>query len=124
MLNDAAEELYDRNIGNVYFQQTQTTRFATPKTGATTAGERTQKQMLDKFNAMGLPTADNILDYSINVLGGKEFEVMQLEDGTYGVVKQGTEDTLSILDLNKPEQAKKILFNYAGLKPYSLPTKK
>lgn len=124
MLNDAAEELYDRNIGNVYFQQVQTTRFATPKTGATTAGERTQKQMLDKFNAMGLPTADNILDYSINVLGGKEFEVMQLEDGTYGVVKQGTEDTLSILDLNKPEQAKKILFNYAGLKPYSLPTKK
>ena len=124
-LTDAATELYEQRIAPFYQQQTQTTRFATqrqPSRGS--AVERTQKQMLSKYNATGLPTASNILDYSIDVLGGKDFEVRELEDGTYGVFKQGKPDqTLSILDLNKPEQAKKILFNYGGLKPYSLPTK-
>jgi len=125
-LNDAATELYEQRIAPFYQQQTQTTRFATqrqPSRGS--AAERTQKQMLEKYNATGLPTTSNILDYSIDVLGGKDFEVRELEDGTYGVFKQGKPDqTLSILDLNKPEQVKRILFNYAGLKPYSLPTKK
>ena len=124
-LTDAATELYEQRIAPFYQQQTQTTRFATqrqPSRGS--AVERTQKQMLSKYNATGLPTASNILDYSIDVLGGKDFEVRELEDGTYGVFKQGKPDqTLSILDLNKPEQAKRILFNYGGLKPYSLPTK-
>ena len=124
-LTDAATELYEQRIAPFYQQQTQTTRFATqrqPSKGS--AAERTQKQMLSKYNATGLPTASNILDYSIDVLGGKDFEVRELEDGTYGVFKQGKPDqTLSILDLNKPEQAKRILFNYGGLKPYSLPTK-
>ena len=124
-LNDAATELYEQRIAPFYQQQTQTTRFATqrqPSKGS--AAERTQKQMLEKYNATGLPTASNILDYSIDVLGGKDFEVRELEDGTYGVFKQGKPDqTLSILDLNKPEQVKRILFNYGGLKPYSLPTK-
>tara|TARA_E500000075_G_C6990155_1_gene322495 strand:- start:331 stop:2376 length:2046 start_codon:yes stop_codon:yes gene_type:complete len=125
-LTDAATELYEQRIAPFYQQQTQTTRFATqrqPSRGS--AAERTQKQMLSKYNATGLPTASNILDYSIDVLGGKDFEVRPLEDGTYGVFKQGdtNDNTLSILDLNKPEQAKRILFNYGGLKPYSLPTK-
>ena len=125
LLTDVASELYDERMAPLYQQQTQTTRFATqrqPSKGS--AAERTQKQMLSKYNATGLPTANNILDYSIDVLGGKDFEVRELEDGTYGVFKQGKPDqTLSILDLNKPEQAKRILFNYGGLKPYSLPTK-
>lgn len=125
LLTDVASELYDEKMAPLYQQQTQTTRFATqrqPSKGS--AAERTQKQMLSKYNATGLPTANNILDYSIDVLGGKDFEVRELEDGTYGVFKQGKPDqTLSILDLNKPEQAKRILFNYGGLKPYSLPTK-
>ena len=125
-LTDAATELYEQRIAPFYQQQTQTTRFATqrqPSRGS--AVERTQKQMLSKYNATGLPTASNILDYSIDVLGGKDFEVRPLEDGTYGVFKQGdtNDNTLSILDLNKPEQVKRILFNYGGLKPYSLPTK-
>lgn len=124
-LNDAATELYEQRIAPFYQQQTQTTKFTTqrqPSRGS--AAERTQKQMLEKYNATGLPTASNILDYSIDVLGGKDFEVRELEDGTYGVFKQGKPDqTLSILDLNKPEQVKRILFNYGGLKPYSLPTK-
>ena len=126
LLTDVASELYDEKMAPLYQQQTQTTRFTTqrqPSRGS--AAERTQKQMLEKYNATGLPTASNILDYSIDVLGGKDFEVRELEDGTYGVFKQGKPDqTLSILDLNKPEQVKRILFNYAGLKPYSLPTKK
>jgi hypothetical protein len=125
LLTDVASELYDERMAPLYQQQTQTTRFATqrqPSKGS--AAERTQKQMLEKYNATELPTASNILDYSIDVLGGKDFEVRELEDGTYGVFKQGKPDqTLSILDLNKPEQAKRILFNYGGLKPYSLPTK-
>lgn len=124
-LTDAATELYEQRIAPFYQQQSQTKRFSTQtKPSRGSAAERTQKQMLTKYNSTGLPTPSNILDYSIDVLGGKDFEVRELDDGTYGIFKQGTEDTLSILDLSKPEQAKKILFNYAGLKPYSLPTKK
>ena len=126
MINDASSYLFKNYIAPVYGQETTTRKFdATERQYRPTASERTQKQILDKFNSTGLPTRSDILDYSVDVLGGKDFEVRELEDGRYGIFKQGSPDnTLSILDLNKPEQAKRILFNYGGLRPYSLPTKK
>lgn len=125
MLNDAAEELYDRNIGNVYFQQAQTTRFVTPKTGATTAGERTQKQLSDYYSKLETPSAENILQYQNSIENfPNKYQVVESEDGQFGIVKTDKPDEfISMLDFSNPEQVKKIMFNFGGLKPYSLPTK-
>lgn len=126
MLNDAAEELYDRNIGNVYFQQAQTTRFVTPKTEATTAGERTQKQLSDYYGKLETPSAENILQYQNSIENfPNKYQVVESEDGQFGIVKADKPDEfISMLDFSNPEQVKKIMFNFGGLKPYSLPTKK
>lgn len=127
MLNDAAEELYDNQIGNIYFQQQKTTKFDAPqKTVGSTAGERTQKQLSDYYNTLGTPSATNILDYQANIENfPNKYQVLESEDGRFGIVKSDKPDEfISMLDFSNPEQVKKIMFSFGGLKPYSLPTKK
>ena len=127
MLDDAAEELYDNQIGNIYFQQQKTTKFAAPqKTVGSTAGERTQKQLSDYYKTLGTPSAINILDYQANIENfPNKYQVVESEDGQFGIVKSDKPDEfISMLDFSNPEQVKKIMFSFGGLKPYSLPTKK
>ena len=54
-----------------------------------------------------------------------KYQVVESEDGQFGIVKADKPDEfISMLDFSNPEQVKKIMFNFGGLKPYSLPTKK
>jgi hypothetical protein len=99
----------------LYQQQTQTTRFTTqrqPSRGS--AAERTQKQMLEKYNATGLPTASNILDYSIDVL----------EDSIVFLKKRKLDSTPSLvlsksnglIDFKYNQRPKKFNVNYMNRK--------
>jgi hypothetical protein len=119
MLNDAAEELYDRNIGNVYFQQTQTTRFATPKTGATTAGERTQKQIVDKIKSLGELNETSVSKYNDAIppsMKDKGYRVAY-KDGKAYIVRQGKKGEKSKGTPFSMESYSQIL----GTKPGALP---
>ena len=64
MLDDAAEYLYDTQVAEKYFPMTKTTRFTTEKTGGTTAGERTQKQIVDKIKSLGELSETNVNKYN------------------------------------------------------------
>ena len=91
-----------------------------------TAGERTQKQLSDYYSKLETPSTKNILQYQSNIENfPNKYQVAESKDGQFGIVKTDKPDEfISMLDFSNPEQVKKIMFNFGGLKPYSLPTKK
>ena len=127
MINDASSYLFKNYIAPVYGQETTTRKFdATERQYRPTAGERTQKQLSDYYSKLETPSTKNILQYQSNIENfPNKYQVVESEDGQFGIVKTDKPDEfISMLDFSNPEQVKKIMFNFGGLKPYSLPTKK
>lgn len=127
MINDASSYLFKNYIAPVYGQETITRKFdATERQYRPTAGERTQKQLSDYYSKLETPSTKNILQYQSNIENfPNKYQVVESEDGQFGIVKTDKPDEfISMLDFSNPEQVKKIMFSFGGLKPYSLPTKK
>lgn len=115
MLNDAAEELYDTRVAELYFPQTKTTRFTTQSKVPTTQGERTAAEIQKSINSFSTPTKSNIMSEWSTIIDKRKYKVQEDTEGNYYITDLKNEP-IALLDFDKPQEIIDTFANIAGIR--------
>lgn len=115
MLNDAAEELYDTRVAELYFPQTKTTRFTTQSKVPTTQGERTAAEIQKSIDSFSIPTRSNIMSEWSTIIDKRKYKVQEDTEGNYYITDLKNEP-IALLDFNKPQEIIDTFANIAGIR--------
>ena len=115
MLNDAAEELYDTRVAELYFPQTKTTRFTTQSKVPTTQGERTAAEIQKSIDSFSIPTRSNIMSEWSTIIDKRKYKVQEDTDGNYYITDLKNEP-IALLDFDKPQEIIDTFANIAGIR--------
>ena len=115
MLNDAAEELYDTRVAELYFPQTKTTRFTTQSKVPTTQGERASAEIQKSIDSFSTPTRSNIMSEWSTIIDKRKYKVQEDTDGNYYITDLKNEP-IALLDFDKPQEIIDTFANIAGIR--------
>ena len=115
MLNDAAEELYDTRVAELYFPQTKTTRFTTQSKVPTTQGERTAAEIQKSIDSFSIPTRSNIMSEWSTIIDKRKYKVQEDTEGNYYITDLKNEP-IALLDFDKPQEIIDTFANIAGIR--------